>query len=561
MACGDEDFLSEAQPTIASGPEDRASGVEENPITAGDLDAPSDEAAATTQWSPSDLDDVSPPPSNPRTTRKYGIAPPTAGAQTTPRREPAHIASSAVGSAPQARRTERYVAAGPDDDEPLRQTDRYPAADPDDDEQRRRTNRYAAENPRPHATPLAAGGQPPAASREGPRIWQDEGGAAGKPVRPLELPLKPPAASMHFARVGRSPDSSEPGVARSSKTEDIRIIRQGLGLASQTEQRAIAPPVAATRNRAWSSQGRRAAAAIAWLVLVSAVIAGSISAGLEIRERRLARELIEARDMAKERSARLDFDELVAADAIYERISGFDKAPNVGAERARVRAVLAFEHRYGLSEAREAVEGLPPTGEAAQVARAFLALAERRDADADRYAKGIGDPAVAAYVAGHAALLRGDRAAAHASFEASLVLDPTPQPLLVKAALARRAGRLDDAASALARAMQLESDAIAWRIEAARLAAARGDEPASLESMARELEAKLAAHASPRQRREATLARAELALAYGDRRESLHWLSELDASEGWTPQLAEEAAELALALGAPELERAFTARR
>jgi hypothetical protein len=523
MARGDDDFLSDEEPTIVSSPEDRARDVEANPITAGERDASSDEAAATTQWSPSELEDVSSPPPNWRTTQKYGIELSSADDPATPRparpRPGAHLATSAVGRASQAGRTDRYVAAGRDEGEQLRPTDRYAADVPGD----------------------------------------NEGGVAGKPARALELPLKPPAASMHFARVGRTRDANEPGVARSSKTGDLLIIRRGLGLASQTGECEIALPVPSSGGRATGAS--RAAAAIAWLVLVSAVLAGSISAGLELRERRLARELIEARDVARERAARQGFRELVAADAIYGQILGFENAPKVGAERARVRAVLAFEYGYGLSEAREAVEALPSTGEAARSARAFLALAEGRDADADRYANGLGDPALAAYVAGHAALLRGDRAGAHASFETSLVLGPTPQLLLVQAALDRRAGRFDAAASALARAKQLEADAIAWRIEASRLAAARGDESVSLERMARELEAEVAAHASPRQRREARLARAELAFAYGDRGEALRWLSELDAGEGWTPRLAEEAAELALELGASELERAFAARR
>jgi tetratricopeptide (TPR) repeat protein len=169
-----------------------------------------------------------------------------------------------------------------------------------------------------------------------------------------------------------------------------------------------------------------------WMLIGIVVIGGGVFAGFKIRNLRLEKQIVAARqratDLAKDDMWKGWLD---ARDSLAEIVRA---SPTLGyrAALARTRALIAFEFGDGIADAKSEVDGLAGQGGLdGHLAAAYLALA-MSDAKA---AKTAADAALAAspddpaahYVAGNAALLAGDPKGAVTHMKTAF--DKQPRPL------------------------------------------------------------------------------------------------------------------------------------
>ena len=220
-----------------------------------------------------------------------------------------------------------------------------------------------------------------------------------------------------------------------SMTEDMRTIRQGLGLPEEVRLQAAAPAEAAPSRAPETRQARiptpepaaaarpRRALAFALYPLVALVVIGAgIYGGFELRAARLSRDIRAARAEAASLAATDTYAGYRGARDVYRRIADASGETSARAALSRAEAALVFEFADEPSAARAALESLgPPEGSDAWAASAFLALAggdlvAAETAAAKLAAARPGDP-LAPYLKGRIALARGDASAAAADLE------------------------------------------------------------------------------------------------------------------------------------------------
>lgn len=321
-----------------------------------------------------------------------------------------------------------------------------------------------------------------------------------------------------------------------SRTEDMRVIRAGLGLADaaserKRKKRARNQMRAAARSRAKALHGR--SKSIFWLygLVAVAVIAGAVFAGFRVREARLRRQLHravrEAARLAEPDTYRAHW---LAARA-YEAIRETRDDPAVRAAHAREEAVLAADYGEPLARADALLATLgDDRSEDALAARGLVALA-RGDvagarAAADAIARAYPNSPWAGYLRGRAALADDDPTAAAAALREALALRPWPAGYVALGIAEAAAGRYAEALAAFDAALAQSPGHPAARIERVRAAVAMGqlDGAAAMETALTELRQdgktpveRQRIGVAPRQAAWAALALAELALARGDR--------------------------------------------
>ncbi len=179
-------------------------------------------------------------------------------------------------------------------------------------------------------------------------------------------------------------------------------------------------------------KGRSRVGIVVWILVGVLVIGGGVFAGFQIRAMRLENKIAAARQHATDLAKS---DTFAGWSAARESLANIERASSTTANRAalaRARALIAFELGDGYKEARAAVEQLAGQGGLdGRIAVAFDALG-RGDVKAAKTASdaavaGSDADAAAQYVAGHAALLRGDAKVAVAAMK--LAADKEGRPL------------------------------------------------------------------------------------------------------------------------------------
>lgn len=226
-------------------------------------------------------------------------------------------------------------------------------------------------------------------------------------------------------------------------------------------------------------KGRSKLAIAMWILIGAVVIGGGVFAGFQIRAMRLKKQIAAARDQAVDLAKA---DTWQGWSGARDRLASIAQASGTVDNRsalARARGVLAFEFGDNLAEARTSVERLAgQTNLDVSLARAYVALAQT-DPTAAKEAAGKalelapGDPA-ALYVTGQAELLAGDYKNAIASLKSAQEKEPRPLYAVGLSRAYAATGALDDALSAVDRALGQMPDHPGALIERAFLSVAGG---------------------------------------------------------------------------------------
>jgi tetratricopeptide (TPR) repeat protein len=231
--------------------------------------------------------------------------------------------------------------------------------------------------------------------------------------------------------------------------------------------------------RAGVRRSRSKLAVLGWILLGALVIGGGVLAGLYIRDKRLDKQIVAAREQAVAVAKADTWQGWVGA---RDRLAGIAQASSTVGNRAalaRTRALVAYEFGDGIAEARAAFDGLGGRGGlSAQLAAAYLALAQNDAAAARKAAEaavaGSANDASAHYVLGHAHLLAGDVKGATASLKTALDREARPLYALGLARAHAAGSQWDEAVAAVDRALVLTPDHPGALIDRAVLLSASG---------------------------------------------------------------------------------------
>lgn len=321
-------------------------------------------------------------------------------------------------------------------------------------------------------------------------------------------------------------------------TEDMRMIRQGLGLSSEPSSagRPVPHPAAPRpqahrshmRSRAKGGRRSRGVPLIVYALLALLVVGGAVFVGFRIRSMRLERQVSSAVQEAQRWATRDTYTAYQRAMVDYDRVLRAKDSSEVRALRARLAARMAYELGFGVESADKLVGALDSGGGNAWAARGFLALAKgdlaAASQAADKLAEADKGHADLPYLRGVLALRAGDADGAIASFQAATEKVARPSAFIGLARAHWQKGAFDQALAALERAKAEVPDhphATIWQARtlarAGRLAQ-EGEPEAALDAILAEgsdgkgagstAAANLAAWAA--------LARAEVRLARGD---------------------------------------------
>ncbi len=352
-----------------------------------------------------------------------------------------------------------------------------------------------------------------------------------------------------------------------ARSEDMRVIRAGLGIDATTSGNRKRPPLSrkkaplprpsAAQSKAADARHdetdyvrglkgtprparrkvpevdqtigvrrrrKRSPMIYVYLFLALAVGAGSVVLGLMWRNQRRQQQIGEA-ERAADRVARKDtYDAYLEASRIEHEIQKIDDTPETRAASARADAALAAEFGDGRDKVGTLVSGLAHSNLAdALAARAYAAIAEADVDGATRAAEELaakhGKDPMAAYLRGRAALLADKPEAAADAFRAALEVNPRPM-VFVGLGLAEEArGKPHEAIAAFDRALGLVPGHPEATIHRARVAARSGqvDDPAALAATLEQLAAGQVkgVSVSPEERAWAALSLSEIELAAG----------------------------------------------
>ncbi len=407
----------------------------------------------------------------------------------------------------------------------------------------------------------AAGVRPPPAAKSPPieeMFPEDEEG-----VSSLEL-IDPVTGLPRAAGVGWPPGVR--GGPGRSQTDDMRMIRQGLGLSPEgsspgrsapnrppqpmpvfvppaapgmvqmppTDPRARRPPGlprAAEPPRFSITRKRGGIPLFIYALLALLVVGGAVLIGFKVRNMRLEEQIESAVKSADRAAARDTYAGYTDALQTYERVVDAQDSSGHRAARAAIAARMAAELGEGYEQAAKMVAALgQSSSQRAIAARGYLALADGDPAGARAAAADLAklNPSQASspYLTGRAALLEERASEAAEALRKAAESLPRPSVFIALARAEAALGRQGEAMAALEKANQLvpgHPHVAIWR---ARIIAHGGALPSATEPEAT-LEAiiadsKLAADkrklgTAPGQGAWATLALAEVKLARGDR--------------------------------------------
>ncbi len=220
------------------------------------------------------------------------------------------------------------------------------------------------------------------------------------------------------------PDQLDPQILALMSGQPAPNPAQALDQISVVTPAKVGPKTGMRKNRSRMSLA-------VWIVIGVVVIGGAVFAGIKIRNYRLDKQIVAARERATNlakadtwkgwRDARNSLADIVGASATI---------PNRAA-LARTRALIAYEFGDGIADAKNDVDALAGQGGLdGQLAAAYLALAMNdtkaaKTAAAAALATSADDPA-AHYVAGQAALLAGDAKDALAHMKTASDKEPRP---------------------------------------------------------------------------------------------------------------------------------------
>ena len=322
------------------------------------------------------------------------------------------------------------------------------------------------------------------------------------------------------------------------RSDDMRVIREGLGLSADPSRGAIptaalpqraprrrqAPPTSLVRaGRDAAPTGGRRISVLAAVILAVILIGGGVAGGVVLRGWRTDQQLDAATERVRGFLQTGNYLDHLRAASLLDRALELRGSDELQALRARVGAAIADE--FGVpGDAAARVEALGgDSSRDALVARAHLALARGEIARALELAGQIlersPDRPIGLYLRGRAELERGQLDAARATFEKLHKPGATPLVTARLAEVNRLAGRHE-----VALALAGEGDIPALEIARARAMAGAGElesgdppEPA-LEALIADGQlppARQKIGVSPRQVAEARLALVELGLARG----------------------------------------------
>jgi tetratricopeptide (TPR) repeat protein len=263
----------------------------------------------------------------------------------------------------------------------------------------------------------------------------------------------------------------------------------------------------------------------ALLLVVGAVAAVAIVAtvtGWVLREYRVGVRIDRHREAARQRMAAGTYAGYQAAAEEYRRIL-VDRPSDdaTRAARARIMALMAFEFGDSTDAAARAVSALgDDTSEDAQIARTYVALARGDLARARRLAtqsEALYNDAAPRYLAGRLALLLDHPDDAATAIAAAVERAPSDPLLLHGLGLAEAARRHDGAAmEAFQRALDLSPNHVSTIVDRAALQIARGRELSQARLYLEGVVSKLAGEASASELGRAYLALGQLNLQNGD---------------------------------------------
>lgn len=405
----------------------------------------------------------------------------------------------------------------------------------------------------------AAAVRPPPAAKSPPieeMFPEDEDGVSS-------LELIDPVTGLPRSPDGGGPWRGVPGGR--SQTDDMRMIRQGLGLSPEgsspgrsmrdrppqpmpvfvppaapgmvplppTDPRALRPPPEPPRppEQRFSIVKKRGIPLFVYALLALLVVGSAVLIGFKLRSSRLEAQVDSAVKSADRAAARDTYAGYMDALLAYERVVDAQDSIGHRAARAAIAARMAAELGEGYDQAAKLVAALGQnSNQRAIAARGYLALADGDPAGARAAAAELArlNPAQASstYLTGRAALLeeRASEAAEALRKAAETLQRPSVYIALARAEAAL--GRQTEALAALDRATQLvpgHPQATIWR---ARLVARGGALPPGSD-LETNLEAIIADSKLPDGKRKlgtapgqaawAGLALAEVKLARGDR--------------------------------------------
>jgi tetratricopeptide (TPR) repeat protein len=342
---------------------------------------------------------------------------------------------------------------------------------------------------------------------------------APPPPAPAPLPQAPPKrpqpvekkreSVISTARVGVVPSQLSNDPPSAPTTPMQRHAPRDLGTVL-TRRRPL--PFGRPRQRMLLLVGGAAAA----VMLVAGIT------GVLLREYRVRLRIERHREAARQRMASGTYAGYQAAAEEYRRIL-VDRPNDEGARaaRARIGAAMAFEFGDPADPAAHAVSALgDENSEDAQIARAYVALARGDLARARRLANQAEElfaDAAPRYVKGRVQLLLDRPDDAAQAIAAAVERDPRDPLLLHGLGLAEAARRRDAAAmDAFSRALDLSPNHVATIVDRAALQIQRGKDLSQAEGYLQGVVAKLSGEASPAELGRAYLALGQLKLQQGD---------------------------------------------
>ncbi|HEU5058395.1 MAG TPA: tetratricopeptide repeat protein [Kofleriaceae bacterium] len=435
-----------------------------------------------------------------------------------------------------------------------------PAAEVTVDQPIRRTAGWGASAVRAPAAPV----RPPPAAHSPPieeMFPEDEDG-----VSSLEL-IDPATGLPRSAGGGDGWPPGVRGAPQRSRTEDMRMIRQGLGLSPEgsspgrsmpnrqpqpmpvfvppaapgmtqlppTDPRARRPPAPGPQPRIseprYSIVRKKGIPLFVYALLALLVVGSAVLIGFKVRNMRLEEQIESAVKSADRAAARDTWAGYTDALLAYERVVDAQDSAGHRAARAAIAARMAAELGEGYEQAGKLVAGLGQSAsQRALAARGYLALADGDPAGARaaaaELAKANPGQGSSHYLNGRAALLEGRASEAAEALRKAAESLPRPSVFIALARAEAALGRQAEAMAALEKANQLvpgHPHAAIWR---ARIIARGGALPSATEPEAT-LEAIIADSRLPADKRKlgtapgqaawAALALAEVKLARGDR--------------------------------------------
>ena len=406
----------------------------------------------------------------------------------------------------------------------------------------------------------AAAVRPPPAAKSPPieeMFPEDEDGVSS-------LELIDPATGLPRSASGGWPPGRPPGPGRSN-TDDMRMIRQGLGLSPEgsspgrampqrqpqpmpvfvppaapgmvqmppTDHRALRPgPLPRAPEPRFSIVKKRAGVPLFVYALLALLVVGSaVLIGFKVRNMRLEEQIESAIKSADRAAARDTWAGYTDALQAYERVVDAQDSAGNRAARAAIAGRMAAELGEGYDQAAKLVAGLGQnSSQRAIAARGYLALADGDPAGARAAAAELAKiksaQASSTYLTGRAALLEERASEAAEALRKAAESLQRPSVFIALARAEAALGRQAEAMAALERANQLvpgHPQAAIWR---ARIIARAGALPSTSEPEAT-LQAIIADSKLPADKRKlgtapgqaawAALAMAEVKLARGDR--------------------------------------------